>query len=669
MRVHAPAPRLPQRETCKLVARLLLAALVAASAGSATIAGAQVRPDSTRRDSVKVVIPVPDAVRDSLRADSLRRAPATGARSRALPALAVDSVAAARERARKDSVSAARAGDTVKAPIAHFEAPKAYELTDRLVISREEILSSNAENLTDLLDRVPGVTTFRSGWIASVHVAAFQGDFARIRYFLDGIELDPLRAREGNILDLTDLPLWSLDGITIERGAGEVRVWMRSWSTQKTTPYTRADIFTGDLNTNGFRALLQRRYHNGMILQFGAQQGASQTGRVSQFATGSSGSTAGDGTVQTIAARIGWAKGMLSFDANANSASRDRDPLTAREGFTSLPSYKGSRREVYLRAGYGDSLHGFWSQAVVNFLRNRLEGIPDSTSPANADTVVGRTQQILAVGYRSSLWQLTALDRVRPIDGEVFHAPALRAQVGRGWANLGAFLERNAADSTQRIELMGKLNPIPWLGIVGAIAHRSPINDTLGVSGNNVRLEAGVRVRGAWIGGGIVRADSTNFASPSILGTPSVRLSAPADNGITASIRGPAYKDLRLDMSVIRWSTPQFGRPRLQSHTELALVSNWLSKFPKGEFSVDARLIHDLRGPVPFYFGVDEDEQAIIRATERTQVYTGQLQIRIQRATIFYQYRNLAGTVYEQIPGLLLPPAIQTYGVRWEFFN
>ncbi len=649
--------------------RFLLAALIAASAGSATFVGAQVRPDSTRRDSVKVVVPVPDPVRDSLRADSLRRAPTTGARARAFPPLPVDSIAVARERAREDSITAARAGDTVKAPIAHYPAPRIYELTDRLVISKEEILSSNAENITDLLDRVPGVTTFRSGWIAGVHVAAFQGDFARIRYFLDGVELDPLRAREGDILDLTDIPLWSLDELTIERGAGEVRVWMRSWSTQKTTPYTRADIFTGDLNTNGFRALLQRRYHNGMILQFGAQQGASQTGRVSQFATGSTRSTASDGTVQTVAARVGWASGLLSFDINANSASRDRDPLTAREGFTSLPSYKGSRREVYLRAGYGDSLRGFWSQAVVNFLRNRLEGIPDSTTPLNADTVAGRTQQMLVVGYRGSFWQMTALDRVRPINGEVYHAPALRASIGRGWANLGTFVERNAADSTQRVELQGKLNPLAWFGIVGAISHRSPINDTLGVSGNNLRLEAGVRLRGAWIGGGVVRADSASFASPSILGTPSVRLSAPADNGITASIRGPAYKDLRLDVSIIRWSNPQFGRPRLQSHTELALISNWLSKFPKGEFSIDARLIHDLRDPVPFYFGVDEDEQAIIRATERTQVYTGQLQIRIQRATIFYQYRNLAGTVYEQVPGLLLPPAIQTYGVRWEFFN
>ena len=41
---------------------------------------------------------------------------------------------------------------------------------------------------------------------------------------------------------------------------------------------------------------------------------------------------------------------------------------------------------------------------------------------------------------------------------------------------------------------------------------------------------------------------------------------------------------------------------------------------------------------------------------------TGLLEIRIQSATLFYQYRNLTGAAYEQIPGLTMPPAVQMYG-------
>jgi hypothetical protein len=101
---------------------------------------------------------------------------------------------------------------------------------------------------------------------------------------------------------------------------------------------------------------------------------------------------------------------------------------------------------------------------------------------------------------------------------------------------------------------------------------------------------------------------------------------------------------------------------------ELALVSDWRSRFPKGEFSVNARLAYDLRDPVPFYYGQSGGE-AVTRVTERAQVVTGLLELRLQRGTLFYQYRNLTGGDYEQIPGITMPPAVQMYGIRWEFWN
>jgi hypothetical protein len=109
----------------------------------------------------------------------------------------------------------------------------------------------------------------------------------------------------------------------------------------------------------------------------------------------------------------------------------------------------------------------------------------------------------------------------------------------------------------------------------------------------------------------------------------------------------------------------------LHTRTELALISNWLRKFPKGEFGIDARIIHELRAPVPFLLGADTSEAGgpSVRLARRSSLTTGQLQLRIQRASLFYIYRNLAGTSYEQIPGLTMPPAVQMYGVRWEFFN
>jgi hypothetical protein len=665
-----------------------IAVLIALLFGfEAQAAGAQVRPDSTRRDSVRVTVPIPDRLRDSLRADSIRRAPPTGARA-ATPVPVPDSILRAQERARQDSLAAARASDTVKAPIAHFEEPGQFELTDRLTLTREEILSSNAVNLADLLDRISGVTSFRSGWLAGLHMASYHGDFGRIRYFIDGVELDAIQPREGGMHDLTDLPLWTLDGIIIERAAGEVRVWMRSWTTDRTTPYTRADIFTGDLNTNGFRALFARRYRNGLVLQFGGQQAATQTGRVSAFTTGGTQRSAGDGNQQTVNLRFGWSRGLWTADAYANASARDRDAQAARTDFTDLPAFKGSRREVYLRVAYGDSASGLWSHAIVNFLRTRLEGIrgPASTGTGTdgsgstatqladtirSDTVAGRTQELLAVGYRAANWQLSLLDRARPIGGRLLHAPALRASVGRSRWSAGAYAENNGADSVRRLDAVGRVFPLPWLAITGSVSDRAPISGSARPADRTLRLEGGVRVRGAWVSAGVVQTDSTSYLQPHFVSMPPSRLTAARASGIVGAFRGPLYKDLRLDVSAVQWNVSQYGRPKLRVRTELALISNWLRKFPLGQFGIDARVTHELRGPVPFVIGYDTLETAtpLVRIARRSSLTTGQLQLRIQRASLFYIYRNLAGTAYEQIPGLTMPPAVQMYGVRWEFFN
>ena len=101
---------------------------------------AQVRPDSTKRDSVAAAVP------DSAAADSVMRA---------------------RILARTDSVQKAILADTLKAPMARFEAPIGSEVTERLRFTGNAILSTGALNLADLLDRVPGVTTMRSSGITA----------------------------------------------------------------------------------------------------------------------------------------------------------------------------------------------------------------------------------------------------------------------------------------------------------------------------------------------------------------------------------------------------------------------------------------------------------------------------------------------------------------------
>ena len=642
-----------------LVRRMVVSML--ATLGMPLLASAQVRPDSARTDSVaRVSIPVSAASTDTVPKRSV----------------ASDSAVFAREVARADSVKRAIAGDTIKAPLARFERPDDFESTTRLRFSREEILSSGAVNLVDVLDRVPGVTTYRSGWIAGLHAASFAGDTRRIRVFMDGVEMDAIEPRNGSALDFTDIPLWTLDELIVERAAGEVRIWLRTWTVERTTPYTRADIFTGDLNTNAFRGVFARRWRNGLLLQLGGQQVATQSGRVNAFTGAEGGGGRSDGTVQGFMARVGWSARRFSVDAFANTNSRERDPHTAREGFTNLPAYTGARRDAYVRVGYGDTLRGFWSHAIIGVVRTRLEGIgaevasTDTGAVAETDTIRGRTQQVMAAGYRTSGWSVSLTNRVRPINGTVFNAPAFRARVGGSRLAMGAFAERSGADSTTRVDISARAQPFSWLQLTGAHSTRTIDSLTGRLGSRTVRAEAAVKMARLWLGGGVIRDGASTFESPTIVGTPSARIPAVPAQGVLVSATGRLYKDVRLDVQAIRWDGAQYNRPQLHVRTELALISEWRRRFPRGEFSVNARLWHELRNGVPFlYSEASGGDAPDIRITERANVVTGLLELRIQRAPLFDQYRNLTGGANEQIRGITMPPAVQIYGVRWEFWN
>jgi hypothetical protein len=619
--------------------------------------------DTTKRtppkDSVKIALPAPTP-------PPMSAADSAAERIRQRNARIADSV-------RLDSLDKAIKGDTVKAPIARFEMPRDLDLSGRLRFTREQILQTGAENIVDILDKVPGVTTHRSGWVAGLHAATYMGDGARVRLFLDGVELDPIGARNRGLEDLTDIPVWTLDELVIERAPGEVRVWMRTWTVTKTIPYTRVDIFTGDLNTNAFRGQFARRWRNGMLLQLGGQQVATQTGRVSAFSTAGVSRGRGDGTVQGFLFRTGWARGKASIDLFAEAVGRDRDPHTARTGFSNLPGFKGQRRDAYLRVGYGDTTRGFWAQAMVQALRTKLDN-KDSiivsgkdTTKLQTDTVTGRTQQIAAVGYRATRWQVSLTDRLRVQPGYSQHAPVFRGAYALGMLDAGVWVERNGRDSTARSDAFVRVQPLEWLRVTAAYSRRSPGDSTFRPENNAARAEAAVRYKRLWLGGGLLKTDRTVYQNLPLLGLPAGEIASAASQGILASVQGYLYKAIQLDLAAVRWNTGQYNRPRTTVHAELAVITDWRKRFPKGEFGLNTRLMFDRRDGVPFNYGTAGTPK--LEVTEAAQVVTGLLEIRIQQATLFYEYRNLTGGAYEQIRGITMPPAVQLYGMRWTFFN
>ncbi|MFL5606676.1 MAG: TonB-dependent receptor plug domain-containing protein, partial [Gemmatimonadaceae bacterium] len=169
--------------------------------------------------------------------------------------------------------------DTIKPQLARAEAIPVLEIGAPRIYDRTAMFATGALTLSDMLGRVPGLTEFTTGWVDAPNVVASQGDLRGIRIFLDGLELDPLDRRSQGVSPVNDLPLHALEEVRIERGAEEVRVYATSWRVDRTDPYTRADIATGDQNTNLYRAYFGRRYDHGEVIQLSAEQNSTQPNR------------------------------------------------------------------------------------------------------------------------------------------------------------------------------------------------------------------------------------------------------------------------------------------------------------------------------------------------------------------------------------------------------
>ncbi|HKW47776.1 MAG TPA: hypothetical protein VJN70_10035 [Gemmatimonadaceae bacterium] len=626
------------------------------------------RADTVRKDSIPIKVPArptPDSIlRDTLaRRDSIRPKPPVR--------------------------------DSIQPPFARAPMPVPLEIGRTLIFDKAALFASGAVTLQDLLDRIPGITGLRSGWIASPMLSSYMGDVRRVRVFFDGVEYDEVDERTRGLLDLTEVQLWTLEELRIEWGATEVRVYTRTWRVDRTTPYTRADISTGDQQTNLYRGYFGKRFGGGEGIQFGAQQyGTTPPGRVSPSSDQIS-----------LLGRLGWAKRGWSFDAFALRTSRNRGeivPQTIRGtvAVDSIPALTAVRTDAYLRAGYGDPERGPWLQAIassvgytISHTSNNGFGLPSSDTSAR-DTTRFRAQYIAQGGLTFGPLRLEAAERYRVGDlnlSPVFvcavcsesilerrpkkstmWTPSGRVEFVTGPLSVSAFAEGMGPDSLNRAEVTGRLTPLPFLSVVGAVGtskdQQSPDSST---TTNFLRGEAAIRLFGTlWMSGGMLRRDTTLLVAPRVFGRPFLAVGGIPVTGYMAKLEGTIYKALRVDAFGVRWNdTTGFYRPRYQARTEIYLSTNWLSRFPSGNFSFLASVSQEYRSRTLFPVQSDTASRLLAIPVPDSRVWNFHMEIRIVSAILTYQFRNVQGDPYELVPGYLMPRLNQFYGVRWEFWN
>lgn len=552
--------------------------------------------------------------------------------------------------------------DTIKGVVALPERPRG-PLTEghRTRWDRDAIFASGALTLAELVALVPGASVQSASFIAGVTATSWYGEPGRVRVFVDGVELDVLDPRVGGSVDLATIPLWPMEEVVMERGAGELRVHLRSWRVVNTTAQTRTDILTGSENSNLYRGFYGKRFDGGGVLQLAGQQFSTTSAR-----------TRGDGDGLTAFARIGTVRGRLTLDAVALRAGRSRTPtrryiVVGTPDETAIGSFRGRDLTAYLRAAWGDvDADGWWAQGIAATIQH----IEDDSVAAGAaipdpDTLVTQSQFVGSVGVNRGALRVSASARYRTQGGETRVSPSVRASYERGIWSASAYAEQGGPDSTSRLDGALRVSPLPWLYLAGAISQQRPSEELAGGSPRgNLLAVVGVTHRARTLELGVLRRSEALVLGMPVFDADYTPVTVAAGEALQLALRGQIYGPFSLDVRALQWSEAAIYRPENEVHTALRVETSLLEKLPRGTFHLSAALTHDWRATMLAPDGAGGTVQA-----DGASFYGTILDIRIGSAHLFWYNRNFTGKVYETVPGYLMPRLVQLYGIRWEFWN
>jgi hypothetical protein len=564
--------------------------------------------------------------------------------------------------------------------------PEGWE-TGVWVWEAEELLTTSAINLLELLEQVPGLVPLRGGDYAQpVAVSGFGGAGGRLRVIWDGIELP---AMESGVPDLARIGLGGVGRVRVTRRLGETLVELSTWVTDESRPYSVIEAGTGDLDTNVFRGTFvdaQRlRGSLGVSLDRLDTDGPDRQQQ---------------GTVSGA-----WIRYALHFGNRGGFQVQYRRMTSRRGGDLYFPS----------RLTQTDWAARLRLQFVPGLLAETFvasSGLKGDEELQEGDTtrigeIPGKSQVGVRLGIeRSAFW----------VDG------SYRVQGGRGWAE-------------RVLEGRGGLNGGRWGGIEGAYrAETWPTVDQTSV----IRATAwspdllGLRVFGEWEDG--------NLGVPDI-GISRTRFGEATDSStvIVDSVTVPRVTErtgYRVGARFARWGLDLGGaRVRIEADSLVPLGlpmdadgvvlpggtrEGWefhgsIPLWPRG-FSVNGGLqmwdevegeewryvprrvwrgelrFHrtfletgnlevissvGVRGrdpmQVPFFEDPGEGEPTdplVLQSVPYYQSWYFYLNIRVLTVRAFLRAENLAGRLENQdYPGAILPGIRTMYGIRWTLFN
>ena len=592
----------------------------------------------------------------------------------ALPAVAQnpvppqrDTLPVVRDTVTTDSLpDAAQEPDTIIPPAVLFPAmplaPDVSAAGTEWVWNRERLLREAHVNLIDLLERIPGITTLRSGTFVQPEAAsAFGGTAARTEIEIDGYVIDPLA---GSTFDLSQLSLGELREVRVQRRLGLLRIVLTTDAPVEGQAYTRIEAGIGIPAANLFRGLFLVPHVIVGPLALGIERLDTDGVRGNEPAGLFSGWAKWSWTNGRRGVQVEWLRNSIRREPSSPwPVDRVRQDIVIRArtefspGFAAevyagrarmeetIPSPDAETPDAHtdresLQAGLRAGLQLPWVALGAALRYRSLENLPVGEARFDAETVFG---PLLLAGEASlATW-----------NGNTTSHAGVRAEIGGG----RGFLHASAFGELTR-------------GTRGAPAFDSGTAGILLTERDGWRAGLSLDLGRASGTAALVRVEQ-GFAMP--FGLPFDRAAVPvpvaAAQGLEAHGRvvlWPGY--LTLSSWITDWREAE-GWTWLPSRSWRTALELHTLPLPSGNLEIFGRAEAHMRGSLQAFDAAAAEGTGgfvILPAYTTADYY---LQIRVIDVRIFIRGEDVLGNDIQEVPGRIYRGTRIFYGVKWELRN
>ena len=543
--------------------------------------------------------------------------------------------------------------------------------------TRDSLMLEAPITLGDLLERLPGVMTLRSGLYVQPEAASSLGGTGnRLEVWLDGFVLDPLLESS---FDVTKLELANIESVRVERRMSTIRVHVETLSARETRAYSMVEAAVGEPDANLFRGvfLAPRLFFGPLSLAIDRidTNGLAGAEAADQFA--------------------GWAK--WSYIRNGGSGvqvefrrmSTDRDPESP---YTA--KYLRDDLIVRARARLLDNL-------VAEVFGGRTALDVDTVLAADNDSLplveTNSMQWGARASYASPLMWARGAFRMR--DHEVLPSVQIDASAGVTHRIFSAAVEMTQSswresESATELTLRAEAGPFRGIRLFGerttsdrGVPFLNGAVDTLDATAlltNYEGLRAGAQVqwRGIVAGGAMLKVKSDSTTTFGLPFDQQRRLYFGSDATgweVVGRVPIPWVTGLAATGMVTDWYS---GNVSLYMPTRVWRAGAELHAIPlkSGNLEILGRveLVHRgsmLVPPLGEVVEGDPDEEDPFEdpeeplATAPIESIDAYLQIRIMAVRAFLRWEDLGANNVAEFPGRALRGPRLFYGVKWEFTN